>query len=352
MFRRYLLTPCLAPPDGVGGGGAAATADSGGAPAGGGAAEPTDDGGDLDDGGADDGPLDAGADGDPDADEDLRELEEDLAQLPPEAQQKRIRTRYRRASRQLRTVRPIAEMFRDPSGRFLPADEVQRIVHDARDMREVNAFLTEHPDLMQQMLERRRGGGGRKPEAPTAFQDPFADEAALPLDMTNEASRFVVQHLRDARRENFELRQMLEDIRRGVGGMQQTEAERRLADTETTWRTSTLEAAQRAGLDERSRQLFVNAVWKSFELAKARNILGRVDLKQVITRELKPYAGQRRRQVADTQTRAQHATTVPRPAGRGQTAAASAQDTNKSAGTLKDARKSFFERIGMRTPPR
>lgn len=353
MFRRYLLTPCFAPPDGAGAGGSA-TAEPGGAPAGGGAADPTDPGIDADAGADPDAgdPLDAGADSDPDDDEDFRELEEDLAQLPPDAQQKRVRTRYRRATRQLRATRPIAEMFRGSDGRFLPADEVQRIVHDARDMREVNAFLSDHPDLLQQMAERRRAGGRRPDPTATTFQDPFADEAALPIDMTNEASKFVVGQLRELAKTNFDLKQQIEDIRRGVGGIQQTEAQRQVAATEDRWKSTTLAAAQRAGLDERSHQLFVNSVWKSFELAKARNMLDRVDLKQVIERELKPYAGARRRQVADTQTRAHHATTVPRPAGRGQTAATTARDTNKSAGTIKEGRKSFFERLGMSQPPR
>lgn len=357
MFRRYLLTPCFAPTDGAAAGGAPA-AGAAGAPAGGAAGTDSsahDDNGN-DDGGDEGGDLDQDASGfDPDdeSDDELSEREALLEALPPEEREKRVRTWNRAASRKLRKLTPIAEALRGSDGRFLPAHEVTRLRQDAEDMRELNSFFQSHPDLVQQILERKNGKGGRRADAPaTDFQDPFADEASLPLDMSNEASRFVITHLRTAAKTIHELKQELAAVKGLTGPLQQAEAQRRDADVESKWKGSTLEAARGAGLDERQQRVFVNAVWKSFELAKARNVLGRVDMKKVIQRELQLLGAGRRRAVADTGRRAERVTQIPRPAGRGNAAATTPADTNKSTGTIKDARKSFFSRLGQAATPR
>jgi hypothetical protein len=151
MFRRYLLTPCYAPPDGAGGGagsaaGAGGTADA--ASAGSGTDAGTDgdpdpaatDGADGDAGDGDD-PID-----DPELEAELREREELLAALPPAERDKRVRTWNRRDARKLARVNPIAEVLRDPTtGKFLPREEVERMRRDALDMRELNQFFTENP---------------------------------------------------------------------------------------------------------------------------------------------------------------------------------------------------------------
>jgi hypothetical protein len=358
MFRRYLLTPCYAPPDGAGGGagsaaGAGGTADA--ASAGSGTDAGTD--GDPDPAATDGADGDAGDGDDPIADPELeaelREREELLAALPPAERDKRVRTWNRRDARKLARVNPIAEVLRDPTtGKFLPREEVERMRRDALDMRELNQFFTENPDVVRSIMERRANGGRRDEAAKPTWQDRFADPEKLPLDMTNPASQFVVEQLRALDKQNFELRQLLEETRRGVGTLHQTDAERRVAAVENTWKTAALSAADRHNLDARERAIFVGSVWKTFELAKARNLLGRVKPDDIIAKELKNFGGARRRAVADTTRRATHATTVPRPAGAGHTAAAGPRETNRQAGTIKDARRSFFDRLGQSAPPR
>jgi DNA gyrase/topoisomerase IV subunit A len=356
MFRRYLLTPLQAPVDGAAGGGAPAAGSAGGPAAGAGSDTSAHDDNGNDDGGDEGGDDDLGQDVDDDPgddDEELREREELLAALPPEQREKRIKTWNRAVSRKLRKLAPIAEQFRGQNGRYLSADEVRRTVQDAQDWREMDQFLKDNPDVVTQILERRTGkGGGRRADAAPDYQDPFADEANLPLDMTNEASRFVVTHLRQMTKANHELKQEIAALKGTAGKLQQTEAQRQEAVVENRWKTSTVQAADRAGLDERSKRAFINAVWKTFELSKARNVLTRVDLQQVIKRELQLIGGGRRRAVADTARRAEHVTTIPRPANRGNTGPAAPADTNKTGGTIKDARKSFFSRLGQAATPR
>lgn len=352
MFRRYLLTPCCAPPDVGAGGGAAPAATPAGAPASG------DAGGDdsaLDAGDDDAGDLGQDASGadDGDDDEDLREREALLDALPVEEREKRARTWNRAASRKLRKLAPIADALRGPDGRYLSSGDVQRMRQDAQDMRELNEFFGEHPDVVQQILERKNAKGGGRAAAP-AYQDPYANEEAIPLDMKDEASRYVVQQLRDLHKTNHDLREELASLKGLAGNIQQNDVKRSLAAIEQTWQSTTIAAARDAGLDGAMRNAFVNSVWKTFELAKSRNILRKVDLKQVIQRELQLLGANanRRRSVADTARRAERVTQIPRPAGRGQTAATTPADTNKNTGTIKDARTSFFKRLGQAATPR
>jgi hypothetical protein len=356
MFRRYLLTPCEAPPDGAGGG-AASAAPSAGAPAGGAAGtggSAHDDNGN-DDGGDDGGDLDqdtGDGDGGDDDDEELSEREALLDALPVEEREKRVRTWNRATSRKLKKLAPIAELMRGPDGRFLPPHEVQKMRQDATDMRELNAFFAEHPDVVQQILERKKGSAGTGQPPASTYQDPYADEEKLPLNMQDEAARFVVQQLRNLDKTNHDLREELAALKGVAGTIQQNDVQRSMAAVENHWKTSTQAEARRQGLDERQTAMFINSVWKTFELAKAQKILKRVDMKQVFARELKLLGVSRRRTVADTARRAERVTQIPRPAGRGQTAATTATDTNKNAGTIKDARKSFFTRLGQSATPR
>jgi hypothetical protein len=283
---------------------------------------------------------------DPDDDE-LAELDS----LPPDAQLKNARTRLRRYQRQFRTLRPIADLFRSEDGRYLAPQEVQRRLNAAADWDEMHPFLQQHPDIVAQILERKNRGTGPVADQRPQFEDPFKDEDKLPFDTSTEAGRFIVDNLRGMAKQNFELRQQIEELRTGVTEVKQNEGRRSLASVENTWKSRTLEAATKAGLDEADKRLFVESVWNVFERGKLTRSLARLNLQQVIDQKLAPFKGRRRATVAGQQGRAERGRIVPPPAGRGRTTAAAATDRN-NAGTIKDARKSLFSRLGMSAPPR
>jgi hypothetical protein len=346
------LTPFCAPPDGAGDGGTPAVGGSD-APAGDEGAGDDSLSGDAPADNGDDEPaarVDGGRDDDPDDDDDE---DRELDALPVEERAKRLRTRLRRYQRQQRSMRPIAEMFRDGSGRLMSPQEVQRRLSSAADWDEMNQFLQEHPDIVGQILERKnRGSRGAAPDTkPTAFVDPFADESKLPFDTTTEAGRFIVDNLRATAKQNFELRQLIDELRNGVTDVRRRDSARTLQQVEASWKSSTLAAAKEAGLDPADTELFVERVWNVFERGKFTKSLHRLKVDQVIKDKLAAFKGRRRAAVAGQQNRAERGRTVPPPAGRGKTTVATAADRN-NVGGIKEARKSLFTRLGMSAPPR
>lgn len=280
--------------------------------------------------------------------------DEDLATATPEDRAKRYRTRARRAQRQVRALRPIADRFRDTAtGRFLDARQLDQMVGRARDMEEFETLLDEHPDLVQEILKRKKGGRAAAAEpADEAFVDPFADESQLPWDMTQPGAKALVDHLRRQARENHDLRQSLKKIEGGITQLGQRESQRTVAQHETAWRNETRRVLDQ--VPEYSRQTFVNAVHRAFELAKTRGTLGRLKAADIIGRELAPFAKhakqQRRTAAAGAQHRAENNNNRPGPS-RGRTAPVDANTRNEQqTGTIKDGRKSFFARLGMSTP--
>lgn len=357
MYRNWV--PYFFYPPDAGDGGGAAGADSG-QPADRGADDvSTDDSGDLPDDGAGDGDADPDAPGGGsrvddfggDDDEDDDGDDEDLATATPEDRAKRYRTRARRAQRQARSMRPIAERFRGPDGKFLPPQDVDRMVGRARDMEELEQFFSEHSDIVQTILERKRGGrSAASARAEDAFIDPFADEASLPWDTTQPGGKALVEHLRRQARENHELRQTLKGIEQRFTQVDQRETQRTVAQHEERWKSLTLNAVKQ--VPEASRTTFANAVHRAFKLLEARGQLGRVDPRKVVMDELRPFIraarGEKRRTTADAQRRAENNNNRPAPT-RARTAPADPHATN-SVGTIRDGKKSFFARLGMGTP--
>lgn len=349
LWTRFgTLTLLMAPPEAGAGGGAAAG--DGGAGDGGDAGDQGD-GGDAGDGGAGDGDEglhtrgDAG-DGDEDPDDDG--LAPEVANDP-----KRLRTRLRRTQRQLKPFRDLEGTLRDrATGRLLTPQEVTRRMQLAEDQEELNSFFAEHPDVLQQVLERKRGGG-RAAQA-EEFQDPFADLTKLPFDATDESGRFFVDQFRTQAKENFELRQMLKRIEQGLTGVQQTTQRERLGRVEQQWRDTTLSAAKEAGLAGEDLQDFVNGVYRDFQLFGATKKLDRANVQEVITRNLRPFrraaAGRTRGQAATQQQQARTNGGKPQPHRQGAPTTAQARTTGKE--TLKDSRRSFFERAGQPAPAR
>lgn len=290
-------------------------------------------------------PGDRRAAGNDDDDEDDtdRDLPEEIRNDP-----KRLRTHLRRTQRQFGKVRPIAERFRNPTtGQYMQPQEIDRVLGRAQDMAELETFFADHPDVVQTILEKRRGGKGAVAAAEDTFQDPFANPADLPWDTETPEGKKFLELFRDGARHTHELRQHIKRLEGQLGQVNQRDTTRTLAGIENTWKSATLAAAAR--VPDHLRESFVTNVWRAYELAKHTKALGRVQVQQVLERELKPYLraarGAQRQTVAGAQRSAEHNNNIPRPGTRSN-GAANPKDSNK-AGTIKDARKSFFDRVGM-----
>lgn len=329
-------------------GGAAAPA--GGDPAGEGG-DPADEGGGGPDGGDPVGDAAAAAaaaaaDG-PDADD----PEDDWAGLPQDLRDnpKLLRTRHRRLQRQFSQAKPIVERFRDANGQLMSADQVDRVLQRAREMEEFDGFLDENPDVVTTILERRKAGG-RAPAAEDVYQDPFANAEALPFDTATETGRFLQATFSRIGRENHELRQQIRQVLAGVGDLRTSDQARTVAQHEQVWRSAVLEGIKE--LPEESRGIFANSIYRAFQLAKGNGTLARVNVAQLVERELAPFrrAGRARTRTdaAAAQRRATGAQSTPQPQ-RGRTAPVDPNATTK-VGTIRDGKRSFFTRLGMSAP--
>lgn len=334
--------------EGGDGGGDLNPADGGDAGAGGGDPDPGDDGDPDPD-------RQAAGDGDPDPDDD-----DDDDGLPEEARNDpaKLRTHLRRVQRRNRAARPIVERFRarDGSGHFLPVQEIDRILGRAEDMRELEDFFAENADILTTIMERKQGKGraaAASADDDEVFQDPFADPDKVPWDTTTESGRALVELFRGTAKENFELKKSLRRVERQVGDVSQRDESRTLGQVESTWKTATLAAAKQ--VPEFARPTFVRAVQRAFEIAKRDKTLTKVNAARIIQEELAPFVrhakGQQRKTAAGQQQRAEGNQKLPRAGGQGRTTPVGASDSDKSKGTVRDGRKSFFARLGMSTPP-
>lgn len=279
-------------------------------------------------------------------------VDEEDAELDalPEAN---VRTRLRRTQRQIKTIAPIADVFRDPAtGRYLTPQEAATERQLAADMRDIRAFYDEHPDLLQTMLERRRTGA--QPAAAPAYEDPFADEATLPFDTASDSGRWFLEQHRRQHRENFELRQTLQRLEQGLSGVAERDTQRTLTQAEEAWKVDTLAAAKTAGLTGDDLEDFVNSVYANFRLGRAEKRLDRLDRRQVIEKALRPFKRSRtagtRQAAAAAGSRVANQPGLPRTGTRDGAAPANPKDTNR-VGTIRDGRKDFFARQGLSTPP-
>lgn len=292
-----------------------------------------------------------GGDGDDDLDDDEREREELLNSLTPEEQNKRIRTWNRKNARALKALRPIAEMFRGPDGRFMSPQEIQRIRSLASDMEEFEPLLQSDPDLVKTILE-KKNGRGRTAVAEEQFVDPYADETKFPFDTSTDAGRWMLENARRDARDKWELKQQLKGLQQALGDVNTRDTTRTIQQHEQSWKSAVRTAA--AELPDYMRQPFADAVRGIFEVAKREGRLERLNVKQIVDRYLEPYKrstkGQARRDAGTRQAGAERNRNLPPPHNRGR--AATAQETNrKDVGTIRDGRKSFFARIGQSSPP-
>lgn len=330
--------------DGGGEGGGDGQGDAGAGDGGG-------DGGEGQQDGAGDGDhVDArGRDGDAGQDDD----DDDDADLPDDVRNdpKRLRTRTRRYQRQVRAMRPIAEMFRDQNGKFLSPAEVSRRLSLAQDMEELEPLLGANPDLVNRILELKRGGrpAAAAEDVEDEFQDPFADESKIPWDTSTESGKAFVALFRELKKAQHDLKVENRRLQRQVGEVGTHQQNFTLAQHESFWKKNTLAALK--DVPAEAHQAVVSALQSRFELAKHQKTLGRVNVKQLIDQIVTPFrtAGNGRRRVdAGTRQRtAEGNRNTPRPQDQGHRRPAAADERNKTnVGTIKEARQSFFSRIG------
>jgi hypothetical protein len=302
------------------------------------------DAGDQGDGGDDDRELEGLSD-------DYREMERSLDGLDPDKRYANAKTRLRRYARSLNRSQPILEQLRDAQGQPLNLTQVQRMRALAADMEELEQFFQTDPEALQYVIGRKNKGGGAagggRETADEAFVDPYADESKVWFDTTTDAGQKFLAQLRTDAKDKWELRQEIKRLRGGFEGIARTEGTRQDREIEGNWKTAALAAAKQAGLSGDLMTGFVNAVYADYRIAKAEKRLGRVSPQQVVERHLGFYrrlgGGQRRAAAADTSRRVANNGARPGPQRRG--SPTTATDTGKTPGTIKDARKSFFERI-------
>lgn len=346
-------------PDAGAGGGAGDNVDAGGGDDGAAGGDDGDAGADDDAGGdaGDDDTRRAGS-GDDDFDDDDDQADDAIdATLPDEVKNhpryKQLRTWNRRNQRRLSALRPIVEHFRSRNSR-LSSTEISRLLNRAQDMEELDPLLAQHPDLVQTILERKAGKGRpAAADADEAFVDPFADETKVPFDTSTESGRVLLTLFRENAKTAHDQKQAIRRLERQLGTVAERDTTRTIGEVEGRWKTATISAIK--DLPREAQEAIVLAVQSQFDLAKERRQLGRIDPRQIIERAVAPFKralkGQQRRTVAGQQQRAADNTKLPRSQGQGRTAAASPNDANKGAGTIKDGRKAFFARIGQSAPP-
>jgi hypothetical protein len=350
MFRRYLtgspvaLMGCsFAPVDNGSGGGESA-------------ADATSDTTTQDDPAADRGSDGDGGDGADGDDDDLGALAPDELDALPE---RNLKTRVRRLSKHLSKARPIADRFRGPNGRFLPAEEIDGIISDSRQFRNIDSVFRGSKRALDVFLEEqaRLERGGASPadaaaeaadDAPEKMFDPATWEYETDTPAGKKLAK-LAQAFDEERARNRRLEKQL-----GQFGQQ------RQAETETAveerFKTSTLSAATK--LPANLRQGFVDLVYERFLNLKSSGQLGKAKAEEVIQRSLKSFGvtgsapASAARTPATTRASAMAADNrglprVPRP---GVVSPADRASAPKTRETLADSRKNFYGRL-ERTPP-
>jgi hypothetical protein len=307
-----------------------------------GGADPNDAGGDPDDG--EGRAAAAGDEDDPEGDSD-EDDDRDLDALP----EQNIRTRYRRSRRTWRKVEPLVTRLRTDDGRYITPRDLDDTFQAARDMREIEQLLEGNPDLMSAILDAR---AGRRPKAGAAAEAAAAEafnEAGVPFDTTDENGKFFLQLARDVhemKRENTRLREQL-------GQVTQRDAHRTVAQIETAWKGRTLNAVR--DLPEEYKLAVVNVVQARFDVLKAQRQLHRVRPDDIIAKAIEPYRryikGRTRAAAAGAQARATNNQQRPGAVTRGTSAARSTDTNSQRKETIRDARKSFFARVGGTPSP-
>jgi hypothetical protein len=283
--------------------------------------------------------------------------EDDDADLPAEVRDdpKRLRTRLRRTQRQLAPARPILDRLRDPrTGRLMDERTVDTVLSRARDMEALEALIDKNPELARIIAAASSGKPISASEAATVAAAAGQGDAGafneedLPFDTSTDSGKFFATLARRVHEQDATIRRLNDQL----GQVNQRDVARTVRQVEGEWKTQTIAAANR--LPEQFRHTFANAVYRAFELAKRDRSLGRVSVRDVIARELQPYARyvrqQQRGDAAAAQRRATNNNNRPGPVTRG-TAPARPDDSNRGAGTIRDARQSFFKRIGATPTP-
>lgn len=314
------------------------------------------------------------APGGDDDDADVDDFEQAIDHLP----EQNLRTHLRRAQRRLAKTRPIVDRLRDPqTGRFLTADDVDRLRFEASEYRALDRVLQRSPDLVGRILEaqRRLDSGedvetvladttarpssatspapGRQDQHGQVDGQPWNDET-YPYERESEQGQFLYNALKAA----HEDRQRLRDLERRLTAREQRDEKVTHEQLEGRWRESTIAASNQ--LREEARKPFVRAVYREFLYLRDTGRLTKANAETVITQALadyaafkvaaKPGSGTPATTKRQSEMVASNATLprVPRPGAMTPTTG-TPQPTGQRE-TLSAARSAMFRRFGKDTP--
>lgn len=331
----------------------------GGAPAGGGLApgsEPTADPaqGDVadaaDQAGADelDAPdHDAGGD---DADD------EAFVNSLPEAN---LRTRVRRGQRYRKQVDPLVNLLRGADGKFLPPQEVNRILANSREFENFDRILRGGGEkgrkalqaLMEADAELRNGGQAAAAEDEHPAFDEAAFEQAWPYEFESKEGRAFFERQKAEAKRTHALEGDVKKLTRLVTGVQQHTAQQTFSAVERDIKATVFAAAEELPLEYR--ETFVVGAKAQFDLLRQAGKLSAPAMKAVIDRMLAPVRAANKKQgrgaAAKASAMAAGNGALPKTPRPGTVAPASGTNTNTNKReTIKDASRSFFQRVGMR----
>lgn len=240
-LSRPLDSRCFDGPGADGGGGGAAAGDpSAGTTGDAGDGDPGDgqgDGGGGDGGGDDQGgdARSAGAEGDPDADDDTLLFGDDEGEGKPlEEQVRALRQRARKLARRYAKVKPIADRFRGEDGRIVDVDD---FIAARRRLTDLEARAERDP-RMRALLDGREDPPARRDEGPT--RRPFAMTTEnLGFDPRETRANAVIADTVRRVQEMGDVAQTIRALQEKVDGLvgdttrRQTQADNREWSTET-----------------------------------------------------------------------------------------------------------------------
>lgn len=329
----------------------AGEAGGGGAPAGGGAppATPTTDRVSADPAPDPANAADAGAEGheppdlDDDATGDARDEEEFVSRLP----EANLRTRVRRSQRYRRDTEPIVSLFRGPDGKYMPPQEVTRLLANAREFEQLDRVLKADPRAVQALMDaeaRLRNGGSAAADEPPAF-DEAAFEQAWPYEVESKEGRaFFERQKADAKRTHG-LEDQVRRLERLVTGVQQTTAQQTFEQIEGRWKAVAFKACEE--VDPLYREMFLGNVKAQFDLLRGNNQLTKVNAQAVVDRLLANVRAAKKTQTRTTTARqsamAAGNATLPRTPRPGTVQPASGEPAPKRE-TIADSHKSWLAR--------
>lgn len=316
-------------------------ANTGGGPAGD-AARPTlggaPDGADPNAGGAGDGadPDRTAADVD-DLDDDDDTIDREISDNLPEAN---VRTLNRRNQRRLRRMQPYADRLRDPrTGQWLPVEELDRRLGQAREFEDIDAVLRSSPRAVQVLMEEQARMQGRGAAPAEERDEPFNEQ-----DWPYETDTPQGQRLLAMAKSQHANEQLLKRVMRRLDQTDQRFEHGSVEQLEGRWKGELKTAV--VDVPEEFRQHIVDTVRDKFQLLRANGQLKRVNPTAVINSIVAPFRTKGKKATRDANNRASAMaagnTRLPQTPRPGAQSPATGKEKTNERETMRHASKGFL----------